>query len=244
MQYKKISILLTTHNANRYIKPQINSILSSIDYYKNYEILISDDASTDQTLRILNDYKKKNKNIKIFKNKFKNINKNINFLIKKSKGDYVFISDHDDIWYKNKIRVCMKYYKNGALLVSHDYKVLRKGQIQNIKNQNANFFKKKNLLTLLYKSSIAGCTMSFNRKCLKHFMPIPKMIIFDWWISTNLYLSLPKSKIIHVKKALIKYRVHNNNQINNIKRSNNSLMRKLYLRINIVTELLKRKFIK
>ena len=92
MQYKKISILLTTHNANRYIKPQINSILSSIDYYKNYEILISDDASTDQTLRILNDYKKKNKNIKIFKNKFKNINKNINFLIKKSKGDYVFIN--------------------------------------------------------------------------------------------------------------------------------------------------------
>ena len=120
MHSKKISVVVTTHNGKKFIRKQINSIIDSLFQHKNYEILISDDSSTDETFQILKNIK--NNKIKLFKNNFKNINQNINFLINKSKGDYIFISDQDDIWEIDKIKVCMHYHNLGYSFISHNFK--------------------------------------------------------------------------------------------------------------------------
>ena len=60
MHSKKISVLVTTHNGKKFIREQINSIIDSLFQNKNYEILISDDSSTDETFQILKSIKNNN----------------------------------------------------------------------------------------------------------------------------------------------------------------------------------------
>ena len=62
---EKIDILMATYNGEKYLRQQIDSILSQT--YKNFNLIISDDASTDNTPKILEEYEKKDKRIKVFK---------------------------------------------------------------------------------------------------------------------------------------------------------------------------------
>lgn len=235
MHSKKISVLVTTHNGKKFIRKQINSIIDSLFQHKNYEILISDDSSTDETFQILKNIK--NNKIKLFKNNFKNINQNINFLINKSKGDYIFISDQDDIWEIDKIKVCMHYHNLGYSFISHNFKFFENQRKPKYKKQE---IKKINFSNLLYKNQIAGCTMSFHKKCIKYFNPVPLNIIYDWWIAINIYYNLNPSKIKHLNISLLNYRVHNNNLIGNTKKSKQNIIQKILYRIVIIFEFLKK----
>jgi hypothetical protein len=237
MHYKKISVLVTTHNGERFIKTQINSIIKSLQNVRNYEILISDDYSKDTTLTLLKNYN--NKNIRIFKNNFQNVNKNIKFLLKKSKGDYIFISDQDDIWNVNKITTSLKYFSLGYSFLYHDYVYFKDQKKGKLKEQN---LKKLNLFNIFYNNQVAGCTMSFHKKCVKYITPIPSNIIYDWWILIKLYLNVSKLKIKHINVPLLKYRIHSNNQINNLKKNKKNILFKLNYRLKIIYTLLREKF--
>ena len=107
---EKISILLPSFNSHKTILKSINSALNQ--KYKNFELLVSDNASNDGTIKILK--KIKNKNIKIFYQK-KNIGpeKNWEFLLNKSNSRYVIFLGSDDYFYsKNSlIDLHQKIYK-------------------------------------------------------------------------------------------------------------------------------------
>lgn len=62
----KVSIVLCTYNGAKYIKEQLDSILSQT--YPLYEIIVQDDDSIDETVEILNEYATKNPLIKVYKN--------------------------------------------------------------------------------------------------------------------------------------------------------------------------------
>jgi glycosyltransferase involved in cell wall biosynthesis len=91
-----ISVLMPAYNAGKYIGESIDSILKQT--YKGFELLISDDASTDNTWSLIQEYAKKDKRIQIFQNK-KNvyIAENRNKLIERAKGKYIAWQDADDI---------------------------------------------------------------------------------------------------------------------------------------------------
>ena len=104
---KKIAILLAAHNGEKYISEQLNSILDqSIPPGK---IFISIDKSKDQTLKIVEEYKSKYKNIEIISKNSKFGSSFLNFLYlinlkDLKKYDFIALSDQDDIWLKNKIK--------------------------------------------------------------------------------------------------------------------------------------------
>ncbi len=91
-----ISVIMSAYNSEKTVKNSIESILSQS--YKHFELLIMDDGSTDNTLEILNYYKEKNKNIRVYANS-KNIGltKSLNILISKARGKYIARQDDDDI---------------------------------------------------------------------------------------------------------------------------------------------------
>ena len=95
-----VSILLNCYNADQFIFKAIDSVLKQS--YTHWELIIWDDGSKDNTLKILNNYK--DKRITIFKNK-KNIGlgKSRIQAIKKLKGDLISIIDADDVFHPNKI---------------------------------------------------------------------------------------------------------------------------------------------
>ncbi len=104
MKKNFVSILITNFNKGKYLEKTINSCL--IQEYKNKEILVFDDCSTDNSLKIL----KKFKNITVVKNKIKKFKSpplnqihGVCQLFKISKGNIIFLLDSDDQFKKNKI---------------------------------------------------------------------------------------------------------------------------------------------
>ena len=97
-----VSIVMCTYNGVKYLPEQLDSIL--LQDYPLYEIIVQDDGSTDGTWEILEDYAQKEPLIKVFRNEGNHgINGNFFSALKRAKGDYIAISDQDDIWEKGKI---------------------------------------------------------------------------------------------------------------------------------------------
>lgn len=97
-----ISVLLSVHNDEINIRKAIESILTQ--EYENIELLLLDDASTDNTYNVCEEYSYIDNRIKLFKNsENQGLTKSLNKLIKKSNGVFIARQDSDDISYKNRL---------------------------------------------------------------------------------------------------------------------------------------------
>ena len=105
----QISVLTTVYNGEKYIKKTIESVLGQT--FSNFEYIIIDDGSTDNTKKIIDSFN--DKRIKYYyfgKNKgFFELHKPINFGLSKCKGKYIARLDSDDICYSNRIQKQYEY---------------------------------------------------------------------------------------------------------------------------------------
>lgn len=106
-----ISVLMPTYNVENYVEDAVRSIL--IQSYSNFELIVVDDCSTDNTFNILKTLSKLDCRIKLFRNS-KNIKivETLNFAITKAKGLYIARMDGDDISYPNRLEILYKYLKD------------------------------------------------------------------------------------------------------------------------------------
>jgi len=110
----KISVLMCTYNSEGTVTKSINSILNQT--YKNYELLIMDDCSSDNTYSICSEYKENYKNIKLFRNKENiGLTKSLNKLINKSKGKFIARQDSDDLSVNNRLEIQIDYLLKNKL---------------------------------------------------------------------------------------------------------------------------------
>jgi len=107
-----ISVIIPAYNAESYIEDTINSVLSQ--EYKNYEIIVVNDGSTDNTLAKLSNYLDK---IVLIDIKNHGVSYARNKAITIAKGEWVAFVDADDIWASNKLLLQMK--KIGNCVWSH-----------------------------------------------------------------------------------------------------------------------------
>lgn len=92
-----VSIGMPVFNGEKYLKRAINSLLNQS--YKNFELIISDNASTDNTWTIVSQYAKKDLRIRLFRQKENiGINPNFMFVLQRAKGRYFFWAACDDQW--------------------------------------------------------------------------------------------------------------------------------------------------
>ena len=115
-----VSILMTAYNREKYIAEAIESVLAST--YTDFELIVSDDASTDSTVKIAQRYAAKDSRIRIFVNPVNTgdyINRNI--AAKYSKGKYIKYVDSDDTIVQDglyKMVSAMETYPEAALGIS------------------------------------------------------------------------------------------------------------------------------
>lgn len=216
---EKIDILMATYNGEKYVAQQINSILEQT--YTNFNLIISDDCSTDNTRKILEEYKQKDNRIQIFYQE-KNLGyiKNFEFLLTKVTSDIYMLSDQDDIWLKEKIeKSYQRLVEEKADLVYTDLKVVD----QELNEINTSFmrmmkFYKKAIKYTDYRSvylynTVTGCTIISKKEYIKNILPLPnesKFVVHDLWIALMTALN---GKIVYMDESYIKYRQHGNNQI-------------------------------
>ncbi|MFS4483534.1 glycosyltransferase family 2 protein [Hyunsoonleella sp. 2307UL5-6] len=104
----KVSIITATYNSRDYINDTIQSVLKQT--YTNWELLIIDDASKDNTFSIINEYASNFSNIKVFENKINQgaaITRNKG--IKEASGSFVAFLDADDLWKPKKLEKQLKF---------------------------------------------------------------------------------------------------------------------------------------
>jgi glycosyltransferase involved in cell wall biosynthesis len=103
-----VSVVMSTYNNEDTIETSISSLVNQS--YKNIEILIMDDASTDNTYNICKKFEKTSSNVKIFRNQDNlGLTKSLNILVKKARGKYIARSDADDFSYTNRIEEQLNY---------------------------------------------------------------------------------------------------------------------------------------
>ncbi len=211
---EQVEILLTTYNTDeKYLKKQIDSILNQT--YQNFTLLISDDASTKKEIKkILEEYQKKDKRIKLYLQE-KNIgyNKNFEFLLKQANAKYIMFSDHDDIWYPQKVEKSIeKIQKEGVDLVySNAHQINEEDQII-----QQDYFKYKNVPLIEKKSKLAisrcigiGCSQIITDTVKNEMIPFKKEVIAHDWLAA--YIANEKKGMAYIKEPLFGYRLHSNN---------------------------------
>lgn len=228
-----ISVCIPTYNGEKYIREQLDSILSQTKAVD--EIIISDDSSTDRTIEIIKSYK--NPIIRILDNRrFNSPIFNLENALKHSKGDYIFLADQDDLWNNNKVEVMMNHLQKNQLVVSNGQLINNEGDILeesifNIYNSKKGFIK--NLIT----NSYMGCCMAFQRDLLNYTLPFPKKIaMHDLWIGLNAELFY---SVYFCDIQLISYRRHGSNLAPLRGESSYPLSYKIRYRIEILISLFK-----
>jgi len=130
MQKPLISILIPFKNTTQFLPECLDSILKQT--YSNWELLIIDDSSTDDSYQIVNNYVKEDKRIKLYKNKGEGIIAALRLAFEKSSGSYITRMDSDDIMSINKLEVLL----NNLLL--HGRKHLATGLVSYFSEQGIN----------------------------------------------------------------------------------------------------------
>jgi glycosyltransferase involved in cell wall biosynthesis len=192
---------MATFNGETYIKEQVDSILCQIG--DTDEIIISDDGSTDKTLDIINSYH--DPRIKVFQNKNTHgYTHNFENALKKSTGDYIFLSDQDDVWLPNKVSTMLPYLKSDNLVLCDAYITNEKLEIKSTISAWRKY--KRGYLRNMYKSIFLGMSFAFTKTIKDYCLPIPKSIKgigHDGWIG---FLCELKFNVLYLETPLVLYR--------------------------------------
>ena len=178
-----VSIITPAYNSSEFIGETIESVINQ--KYKNWELLIVDDCSIDDTLSIINNYIKQDSRIKLIRLSLNSGHPSIprNEAIKASKGKYISFLDSDDIWYPEKLSRQIQKMESDSLLFTHmSYAICdQKGQLKSY------IFRVKNLMSYydLLKVNGVGClTAVYNAQILGklYFKPYAGQEDFIYWI--------------------------------------------------------------
>jgi len=229
-----VSICMATHNGARFVGEQIKSILDQLNEID--ELIIADDASTDDTVKIIEGFK--DARIRSLPSKaFNNPAKNFEYGLTHCIHDIIFLSDQDDIWYPNKIKVMTEALNECDLAVC-DCRIVD----EDLNTIASSFFERHNskhgLVNNFYRSSFVGCCMAFHRKILDRAVPFPDGIpIHDQWIGL---IAQKYFKVKFIPQVLVDHRRHSKNYSTTGGSSKFSLGKKVISRFKLAKMLLQR----
>ena len=228
-----ISVAMAAYNGEKYIAEQLDSILPQLG--ENDELVISCDPSSDRTEEILSRYADEDARIRLLKGPGSGVTDNFNNAISACRGEFIFLSDQDDVWAEGKVeRVLRCFEEEKADLVIHN----GVHTDENLQPIQASFFevyrigdgKLKNIL----KPRYSGCCMAFTKRMKNIILPMPEIHGYDQWIATVCEFW---GHIAYPEEVLLLHRLHEDN-VTPV--SSRPLAVILKLRLLLVWNLLKR----
>ncbi len=213
-----MAILLSTYNGEKYLKDQIESIRRQT--YKNWQLFIRDDGSTDETTNIIQELIGKDDRVQwINRQKVKNVGVKESFIIllKETKANYYMFCDQDDVWLPRKIEVTLAAMKENSLipqlvftdlkLVDSDLKTLDQSVLSSV---DINYWICPD--NLLFDNIVTGCTVMINQALKDIVLPVntDSIVMHDWWFAQ---IASQSGQINFVNQATILYRQHGDNQV-------------------------------
>jgi rhamnosyltransferase len=223
---RKILILLTTYNGEKYLSEQVKSIQGQT--ISNWMLLVRDDGSQDNTRLLLEKFAAEDNRIRIVHDQLACLGATRNFgalmeLSKIEAADTIFFSDQDDVWVPDKMLKQLQLLhdletRQGTgmpCLTYSDMEVvdehLRQIHPSFMRYQRQQHEPQNPIHVLLTQNFVAGCTVAINRSLLELAIPLPDEIqLHDWWLAL---CAAASGRIAYINEPLVRYRQHASNQI-------------------------------
>lgn len=211
-----VSIIVTSYNYENYIRETLNSILAQT--YKNYEVVIVDDGSQDNSLKVINEYTEKYDNFKLYthpNNENKGLIESVKLGIYKANGEWIAFCESDDYWTEDYLQEKINYintYKN-CYLVSNDIQTFGTdkldGYIQSVRERYNSCTLPQNFFAEMYNYN--GVLPTFSAVFIKRDIlnsldfnsVVPEWL--DWWLWRQYSI---KYNIGYIDKKLTFWRIH------------------------------------
>jgi glycosyltransferase involved in cell wall biosynthesis len=205
-----VSIAMATYNGARFIAEQLQSVLAQT--YSEIEVIITDDASSDNTVEIIKALQQKDQRIIYFlQEKNAGVTKTFEHSIKQCSGTYIALADQDDVWEKDKIEKLVAaigtadvVYSNSLMVDEHNHSMQQEFKsLMNLQSyySGAPFF---------MGNSVPGHTMLLKKDFLQKLLPFPEQLMFDRWIS---FCAAANNGLKYVDECLVRYRQHDSNTV-------------------------------
>lgn len=216
---KTISVVLSTHNGGKFLSKQLDSLINQTRLPN--EVIISDDASIDQTMEIVSKFEKTapfpvlvNRN-----NPAKGFRENFLSSTKLSKGDWIAFCDQDDIWRRNKLQVCSQYMQvPGITQIVHQATLIdQNDKFIGYFDQGIKSTQIKEPFSYDLWGTFWGFSMIFDRRLLEivdidsrcvDYIDSTHLAAHDRWTFS---LAQALGKTAEVAERLVDYRQHENN---------------------------------
>jgi glycosyltransferase involved in cell wall biosynthesis len=217
---------MTTYNHEKYIKEAVESVLNQNTTF-DFEIILSNDCSTDNTSSIIHEIIKNHpRSAKLkFYDQIKNLgmHENGEFVLRKAEGKYIAICEGDDYWTDEcKLEEQVKYFETNPNcgLVHHDvnyYFQHNNKLVQNYKkSKGIKISNGKIISELILNNYISTLSVLFKKDLLKYYFEIDKEVRFKY-LMTDYFMWLlfsTKSEVFYLNKTMATYRVLNNSASN------------------------------
>jgi len=207
----RVSVIIPTYNRARYLPETLESVFAQT--YRDYEVIVIDDGSTDNTAEVLESYLDR---IVYVRKENGGQGSARNAGLKIARGEYIAFLDSDDLWLPDKLELQVRYLDEhpDVGLVFTDYVIFEEKGSKN-KTEIGNIILSKKDLTfkrLLYFNFIPNLTVMIRKSCFDNvglFDESRELIggeDYDMWLRISM-----KYKLGHISKILAKYRQHPGN---------------------------------
>lgn len=229
-----ISVCIATYNGSAYVGKQLESILSQLP--KDAEVIIADDCSTDETLNEIASVA--DGRVRVLPQS-EHLGPTYNFerALQDAKGDVIFLSDQDDIWFPGKVQTMLDALGKSVLAV-HDASFID-GEGCPLVALGSMWTKrpyKSGMGANWLKNTYTGCCMAFRRDLLEKALPFPgNLPMHDQWLGlmAERYFS-----VVAVKDCLIQYRIHEKNATQLVGGKSRGFLQRLRWRLSLLKSLL------
>ncbi|MCC9724009.1 glycosyltransferase family 2 protein, partial [Streptococcus agalactiae] len=210
-----VNILMATYNGEKFLAQQIESIQKQT--FKEWNLLIRDDGSSDKTCDIIRNFTAKDSRIRfINENEHHNLGviKSFFTLVNYEVADFYFFSDQDDVWLPEKLSVSLEAAKHKAsdvpLLVYTDLKVVNQelNILQDSMIRAQSHHANTTLLPELTENTVTGGTMMINHALAEKWFTPNDILMHDWFLAL---LAASLGEIIYLDLPTQLYRQHDNN---------------------------------
>jgi len=234
MSRPPVSVCLACYNGERYIAEQLQSVLQQMQ--PQDEIIVSDDASTDQTVVIVTSFA--SPLIRLHQNKTSlGVVRNFEHALRQARHDTIFLCDQDDVWLPGKVDQ-MQAALDHAVLVVSDCRVVD----ANLQTLHTSFFalhgSREGIAANLWRNAYLGCCIAFKRSLLQRALPIPaKVPMHDMWLGL---IAQTLGRVEFLPQVLSLYRRHASAASDGAGVSRASRWQQLVWRLNLLSALLVR----
>ncbi len=205
--YPLVSIAMCTFNGALHLREQLESLLAQD--WPRLEIIAIDDASSDETPKILEEFSSRDLRIQFSQNIVnQGYQKNFEEAISRCQGQWIAPCDQDDIWLPNKISALMAaIVANQSILVYCDSVLMnaRGESMGKYISDQLNCFSTDDPLPYWFRNNASGHAMLFERSLLDQALPFPKILFHDWWLA---YVAASIGHVSFLNQSLVRYRQH------------------------------------